>query len=761
MCHFSGGTMHICDETTKRSINRLAKYIRDNEIDFLDLTPAYVRQINRYLTKRPDFLQRESLVVVGSESWFVEDMLTLKDLCPQARVMSSYGLTEAVIDSGVYWADEVQNVLDTKELVPIGYPFGETEFIILDDKNKRVEADEEGELCIASKGLASGYIDSTSAKNFDWYDGKRIVRTGDLVVQNSEGLTKLIGRKDHLVKMHGRRIDLKHIEKSILDMKFGVEDIAFLPYGKDNLGNLTCFICLNKSISHVSSEEILNKIQEITSLPTIPVDFKYLEKIPRKEDGKTDYSALRGLLQDHSSLSLHTNDDSVSDANLRLYKNIFCEYLGNDFDENKDIFLQGADSLMVEEIIVNFERETGIVIPYESFYHERSFYKIISSLNVKLEQGCLSTRLTVDDLRGDYSIPSAICNHDFELTRQEEFQISEMNHTLLTGSTGFLGIHILHELLVNQEAEAHCLVRAQSVESALNRLKEKWTSYFNTSFPAKKCHIVLGDFTKPGLGMEQDKYNSLSSDISGVIHAGYWINFLLDYHSLKDENVGGLDNILLFASQGKPKPLIFVSSSSASLIKPQDFLSDYDGYELTKYVNERKLENYGQMGYPYAIVSPAIITPPVENPVFSRKDFFWSFIQSCVMAGSVPDIDWLADLVPVTGLSEILCSRNYVSGQKVIVTNEQPLVIGDIQNAISYIYSKSVKKLPFDQWLDAVRHESITQQLPLQQFISGLELKGSSFFDSGSKTYPSKITTVSSFSSSKELLLHYLQALKV
>lgn len=49
---------------------------------------------------------------------------------------------------------------------------------------------------------------------------------------------------------------------------------------------------------------------------------------------------------------------------------------------------------------------------------------------------------------------------------------------LLTGATGYLGIHILNELLTNEHGKILCPVRAKGNDEALSRIKTLYFYYF-------------------------------------------------------------------------------------------------------------------------------------------------------------------------------------------------------------------------------------------------------------------------------------------
>lgn len=74
---------------------------------------------------------------------------------------------------------------------------------------------------------------------------------------------------------------------------------------------------------------------------------------------------------------------------------------------------------------------------------------------------------------------------------------------LLTGATGYLGIHILQELIDSDAKEIFCLVRDKDMDAAEHRLKLLLFYYFENTYDelfGKRIHIVVGDVTNAFMG---------------------------------------------------------------------------------------------------------------------------------------------------------------------------------------------------------------------------------------------------------------------
>lgn len=177
---------------------------------------------------------------------------------------------------------------------------------------------------------------------------------------------------------------------------------------------------------------------------------------------------------------------------------------------------------------------------------------------------------------------------------------------LLTGSTGFLGSHILNELLEEKNTVV-CLVRSNEVPKAKSKLLKKMRYYF----PSKNFEnnsslkVVVGDLTQENLGMSSTDYKILSEMVDVVVHSAADVNLTKSYEELYNTNIYGTKQIIDFAKKGKKKKLHYLSTLAVSGLSQEDTKcfseSDFNigqqfisSYEKSKYEAENLLKEEGE-----------------------------------------------------------------------------------------------------------------------------------------------------------------------
>ncbi|MGW4596889.1 non-ribosomal peptide synthetase, partial [Streptomyces sp. NPDC004457] len=207
-----GHPLHLVDETTRMDPAALVAYVVDNRVDFLDVTPSYLRQLLP-AGLLADPRHRPRVLMLGGEA--VGPALW-RELAahPDVTAHNFYGPTECTVDA---LSCRIQG-----DRPLVGRPLPGVRAYVLDDRLRPVPPGVGGELYLAGPQLARGYTGrpGLTAARFlaDPYGppGTRMYRTGDLARWTPDGRLDYLGRADDQVKVRGHRIEPGEIEAALL-----------------------------------------------------------------------------------------------------------------------------------------------------------------------------------------------------------------------------------------------------------------------------------------------------------------------------------------------------------------------------------------------------------------------------------------------------------------------------------------------------------------------------------------------------------------
>jgi thioester reductase-like protein len=307
---------------------------------------------------------------------------------------------------------------------------------------------------------------------------------------------------------------------------------------------------------------------------------------------------------------------------------------------------------------------------------------------------------------------------------------------LLTGATGFLGAYLLRELLDRTEAQICCLVRADNEQAARFRLRQNLIDYgLWRDQDAPRIYLVLGDLGRPLLGLGEDRFAALASDVDVVYHNGAWLNFVHPYQGLKSVNVDGTREVLRLACQSRAKPVHYVSTAGVFYgaaydgrsIGEAEPLDHPDGLELgylqSKWVAEQLVWEAAQRGLAVSVYRPGWIFGDSRSGRANDEDFFGRLVRGCIQLGKAPRVGYRWHGAPVddvaraivtlaTGLgpSDRAGRAFHLSGPNAVPWER---LVGWIVEA-----GYPVELVSYDRWLAKLRESDENVLLPLLAFLT-------------------------------------------
>ncbi|KDB06418.1 D-alanine--poly(phosphoribitol) ligase [Burkholderia sp. lig30] len=201
----TGGTCALCPRDVVDDRARFLAFLADARVNVWASTPSFVRQQLLDPAFDRQHLPDLRVFVFGAESLTPSVAEALWSRFPDARIVNSYGPTEATCSTT--WVDITPAL---RAAAPLPFPIGRAKpyaDVFVDD----------GEICVAGDHVMRGYLNRPDLNETRMFarDGKRGYRTGDLGEIDGDGLVTFRGRRDDQIKLHGYRIELAEIDAAL------------------------------------------------------------------------------------------------------------------------------------------------------------------------------------------------------------------------------------------------------------------------------------------------------------------------------------------------------------------------------------------------------------------------------------------------------------------------------------------------------------------------------------------------------------------
>ncbi len=389
----SGGKLVLVPRDLLLEAEKLYQLMRNEKVDIAEFVPAVLRNLVQYLDNTGQDLNFMKVLIAGSDVWYVGEYKRFLNFCsPTTRLLNTFGLTEATIDSSFFESKDLN--LSLERLVPIGIPFNNTKIYILDQHIQPLPIGIPGELCVGGAGLARGYLnrpDLTAEKfipnPFSQIPGDRLYRTGDRARFLSDGNIEFLGRIDNQVKIRGYRIELGEIE-SVLGKHEHVRDVAVTAH-EDAPGSkrLVAYIVTNNGVQPTVGE-FHSYLKEQLPDYMIPSYFVFLERMPLTPNGKIDRKALPAPDQESAAVSAAEYVAPRTPIEQKLAQ-IWSQVLGIEkIGVNDNFFELGGHSLLATQLVSRIREEFDVEFPLRTVFE----IPFIADMAKKIDTALVSER---------------------------------------------------------------------------------------------------------------------------------------------------------------------------------------------------------------------------------------------------------------------------------------------------------------------------------------------------------------------------------
>ena len=709
----SGATLCIEPKTSVQSPEALTTTLSKLRINYLDLPPSLLQSL--CIEDMPSSLQT---IVIGGEVCSPE---TVRQWAQKYRLINVYGPTEATICSSM-----IQCNATSWDRPLIGIPLNAVTYRVLDDCLNDVAEGQEGELYIAGPILARGYLNKPdlTATKFITHKCIRYYKTGDKIKVCPDGNHEFLGRIDRQFKIRGQLVEPVEIETCISRfeniLRVAVLKRSIDPSKPNSREILVAFI--QPKDGQIFNPLELRRYLDNTLPPwMVPQKFVKLEKMPETASGKPDFQVLL-----HTDLSAPGNSKRTHTPTSEKLADLIAMVLRIRRPSPDDEFYSlGGDSLSTLDLVIAAERQ-GIYVTIDQLARRSSIFDLASTIDAEPAHGATHCHqngaIAAAFLDKESYLPADIRQKISSVSQDLQPLARSFHSIFLTGASGFFGSRLLHDLLHFTDAHIYCLTQASTCQAALLKLQATSNKYGVLITPEEWQRVtpVCGNIAQPQMGLSGTEWQKLSRETDVIYHCAATVNLVHTYEQLKDVNLGGTQNIVHFALEGKRKPIHYASTLSvfvatdhnSGTVYEADHLDTtrwiYGGYAQTKWAAERFLRQVAA-SLPINIFRLGFIAGDTNNPINPDNSLLKIFAKGITSIGCIPE-QWLdrlyIDLTPrdyaTKAMTVIAKQQGGKQGNTFHIANPQSIKLRNLIEAM-ILAGRTIELVDEGTWLRRIK----------------------------------------------------------
>ena len=538
-----GGKLVLVEKDDELNPEKVLQIIEKHKVTRSFLIPKWIEHISLQITESNYDLSSLRILGTGGEILKPYILENLLEKYSNLKILNLYGPTEATM----FTTYKVVSVYEVRNnYTSIGAPIYGSRLAIVNDFGDFLPQGTNGELVIyeddaSITNLASGYLnlpDITKNKFVQLYNpiiNKQVkaYKTGDIAKLNKNLELEFIGRTDDIVKVNGGYlVALAEIEKQISKILGKSYDICTVAISHQNTKAIILFITSNDS-SSIPLSTIKKHINSNLSFYMRPKKIIEIEHFPRNSSGKINRSELKLLAENLIAEQRAKMVLPKTKTEKELY-DIICKYVDSQEISIEDDFIDdlGIDSLTLTSIYTSLSHYN---LNIQDLYNNSSIQSLANMIETN---NANNTQIDLSNIQ-DAKI----------LNNVNKFNLKTV---LITGVTGFLGVHIFYNLLLDSEVEKiYCIIRSRLNQSGRKALEKVLEYYFPSNSELiklvdKKVIILNGDISKNLLGLSLKAYKTLQEETTTVINCAANVKHFAKPAQIRKDNVTSVNNLIDF-----------------------------------------------------------------------------------------------------------------------------------------------------------------------------------------------------------------------
>ena len=365
-----GARLVVVPESVAGSPDDFHALLVSQQVNVLTQTPSAVAALS------PQGLESVALLL-GGEACPAE---VVERWAPGRVVINAYGPTEITV-----YASMSAPLMPGSGAAPIGAPVSTAALFVLDEWLRPVPAGVVGELYVAGRGVACGYVGRSglTAARFVACPfggagalGIRMYRTGDLVCWRADGQLQYLGRADDQVKIRGYRIELGEVQAALAGLDGVAQAVVIAREDHPDAKRLVGYV--TESVTGaVDPAGMRTALAERLPPYMVPAAVIVLDALPLTVNGKLDTRALPA--------PEYQDDDryrAPADAIEEILAGVYAQVLGLERVGVDDSFFDlGGDSILSMQVVAR-ARAAGVLCRPRDIFVEQTVARLAQVVGV-------------------------------------------------------------------------------------------------------------------------------------------------------------------------------------------------------------------------------------------------------------------------------------------------------------------------------------------------------------------------------------------
>ena len=720
-----GGSFHVMPSEIRKDLGAIRQFLFDHQIT----GGGYSTAVTCLLLNTFDDLPVRFITGGGEKMAGVYS--------DHIEIINVYGPTECTDDTSYYAIKPGTHV----DEIPIGESIANCWNFVVDEAGHLLPQGAAGELCFAGIQVGLGYWhreeqtnkvfgDCPFVEKDAWGRKVRMYHTGDLCRWNADGQIEYISRIDTQVKLRGFRIELGEIENAICRFK-AIRNAVAEVKEIGGLQHLCAYFTADEPIDEHALKEFLS--QSLTDY-MVPDAYMQMQELPLTPNGKVNRKALPEPKISQAEAAAFVEPEGELETDIA---EAFQKVLGADrISANDDFFLLGGTSISAIKLVAALMLK-GYQLVFKDVFMCKTPRVLAAYLRGK-EDGAAGTAgetIVVNEADSSQQQKSRYADildgNTLDAMRQGERQ--PMGDILLTGATGFMGIHFLRELIEHEQGRIYCILRRKGSVSAESRLRSLLFYYFDNSYETlfgKRIFVVEGNVTDASF------FNSLDIKVDTVVNCAANVKHFSAGNDIELVNVESVRNLIGWCLKHDAR-LVHTSTTSVAgqsvdgTPSPDTILTEHmfdfgqslaNQYVRSKYDAEQLIfDAIRQHGLNAKIMRVATLASRNSDGEFQinfRTNGFMGRLKTYAELGCVPFdmLDAPCELSPIDDVCRA-CHLLATTPRQMVVfhpCNNHTLPLGDVLRCMESvgIHVKPVERDAFDKRVgELMQDESKTQVL--------------------------------------------------